>query len=132
MPITQTFTASRNATWAPPLTYTYPGGALPLAGAKVAMQLRLYPGAAGDPLLAIPEIAYTDVRIAAASGDRDELRRLTLMPEFAPTQLSTLPNSGEAGDSDTFAFDILIIYADGVTEILSSGSFIVSPGVTRP
>lgn len=132
MPVTQTFPVSRNATWAPPLTYTYRGGALPLVGAKVAMQLRLYPGAAGDPLLAIPEISYTDVRIAAATGDTDEVRRLTLLPRFTPAQLSALPVSGEAGDSTTFAFDILIIYADGVTEILSSGSFIVSPGVTRP
>lgn len=130
MPVTQTFTASRNATWAPTLTYDYAGPALPLAGATIAMQLRLYPGQPGDPVLNLGAIAFGDALLGGQAGAPDEQRRLTLSPSVAPAALQALPRSGEAGADTTFDFDIRIAYADGVYEILAAGKFILSPGVT--
>lgn len=132
MPAVQTLTASRNATWAPQLAYDYAGAALPLAGATIAMQLRLYPGQPGEPKLSIDDIAFTDALLSGVPGATTERRRLTLTPAVTAAQLAALPGlqTPEAGDPQTFAFDILITYADGLSEILALGDFIVSPGVT--
>ncbi len=130
MPATQTLTASRNATWGPTLNYDYPGAALPLDGATIAMQLRLYPGQPEEAQLSLPEIDFVEQLLSGTVGAATEVRRLTLSPVATPAVLRDLPVAGEAGDAVAFAFDILITYADGVSEILSSGQFIVSPGVT--
>ncbi|MFV1919129.1 hypothetical protein VPH46_06820 [Sphingomonas sp. MJ1 (PH-R8)] len=140
MPVQQTFAASRNATWAPTLIYEYRGPALPLDGARIDMQLRLYPGQPEDAKLTLTAIAFTDALKSGTAGADDEVRELTLSPSIEPgsaeapepNTLRALPglHEPEAGDPQTFAFDILIIYADEVSEILSSGQFIVSPGVT--
>lgn len=126
MPVTQNFRASRNATWAPPLTYSYTGGALPLDGAHIAMQLRLYGGAADPALLTLNPIDFID------HDNGDGTRTLTLSPSIAVDALAALPglNQPEAGSAQTFAHDIRITYADGMTDLLSSGLFTVSPGVT--
>ncbi|WP_294191120.1 hypothetical protein [uncultured Sphingomonas sp.] len=130
MPATQTFRASRNATWAPTLAYDYRGPALPLDGATIAMQVRLYPGQPSDALLSLPDIDFADALVSGRPGTETEVRSLTLSPSVTPAVLAALPTLGEVGDDDTFAFDIRIAYADGIYEILSGGSFIVSPGVT--
>lgn len=132
MPALQTLTASRNATWAPQLAYDYAGPALPLTGATIQMQLRLYPGQPGDPKLSVQAIPFADVLIGGVAGTDSERRRVTLSPAVTVAQLAALPGlqTPEAGDSQRFAFDILISYADGVSEILSQGDFIVPPGVT--
>jgi hypothetical protein len=132
MPALQTLTASRNATWAPQLAYDYPGADLPLDGATIAMQLRLYPGQPGNPKLSIEAIPFTDVPLSGVPGTDTERRRVTLSPAVTVAQLTALPGlqTPEAGDPQRFAFDILITYADGASEILSQGDFIVSPGVT--
>jgi len=145
MPIQQTLTASRNATWAPPLSYIYPGGQLPLIGGYVAIQVRLYAGAPDPALLTLNPVAFTDTD----NGDGTRTLALDLGFGFTPAQLATLPGMAAAQmaelavlaqlpapepadlDSDqVFAFDIRLTYADGTTEVLSSGPFIVSPGVT--
>lgn len=132
MPALQTLTAPRNATWAPQLAYDYAGAALPLSGATIAMQLRLYPGQPGDPKLSIEDIPFADVLISGVPGTETERRRVTLSPAVTAAQLAALPGlqTPEAGDPQRFAFDILITYADDLSEILSRGDFIVSPGVT--
>lgn len=134
MPVSQNFTASRNATWAPTLAYVYEGDPLPLVGAHIAMQVRLYPGAADPALLVINPIDFTDV------DNGDGTRTLTLSPSIASgandgseaNTLNSLPglNQPEAGSSQAFGFDIRITYADGASELLSSGNLIVAPGVT--
>jgi hypothetical protein len=126
----RTIAASRNATWGPTLAYDYAGAALPLAGAKISMELRLYPGQPGDPKLRIAEIPFVDTLVSGKPDGVDEIRRLTLSPFVTLAQLLPLPQGGEAGDAATFAFDIRIAYADGVSEILASGNFILLPGVT--
>ena len=138
MPASQTLTASRNATWAPTLAYVYGGPQLPLTGAHIAMQLRLYGGAAGDALLTLPDISFADVLTAGVAGETDEVRTLTLSPvvqpgdPVAPTAATwaAMPPGAEPGDSLLLAGDIRITYADGVSEILSTLTFILSPGVT--
>lgn len=130
MPAIQTFGAFRNATWAPSLAYDYPGSPLPLTGANIAMQVRLYPGAADPALLSIAAIPFTDVPLSGTAGGAEEVRRLSLAPSLTVAQLGTLPTGGEAGSASEFAFDIRITYADGVSEILSTGKFVVYPGVT--
>lgn len=130
MPAIQTLTASRNATWGPTLQYDYAGAALPLAGATIAMQLRLYPGQPFEAKLTIPAIPFVDSLLSGVAGKDSEVRRLTLSPVVTDAVLADLPITGEVGNDDTFAFDIRIAYADGVYEILSSGTFILSPGVT--
>lgn len=130
MPVIQTFTASRNATWAPTLNYDYTGPALPLMGAKIAMQLRWFPGHPGEPLLELASIDASDVLFSGVAGSENETRRLTISPVFSPQQFELLPIAAEPGGSMRFAHDILISYADGVSEVLSSGTFILSPGVT--
>lgn len=130
MPVTQTFPASRNATWAPTLNYDYSGPAMPLTGATIAMQLRLYPGQPDAAKLSLNAIPFSDSLVSGTPGQSDEKRRLTLSPSVAPADLQPLPAGGEAGSDATFDFDIRIAYADGVYEILSSGKFILSPGVT--
>jgi hypothetical protein len=131
LPVTQTLTASRNATWAPTLNYYYAGAALPAID-HIAMQIRLYAGAADPPLLACNPIDFADALVSGSAGGADEQRCLTLSPSLTPEQLATLPglNTPEAGNPQSFAFDILITYADEVSEVLSSGTIIVQPGVT--
>ncbi|WP_174297331.1 hypothetical protein [Sphingomonas bacterium] len=139
MPVPQTLTASRNATWAPTLVYPYQGPALPLDGAHIAMQIRLYGGALGDALLTLPAIAFTDTLASGTAGQSDELRWLSLSPRVEPgdpanaaaATWAAMPASGEAGDSRSDDFDIRITYADGASELLvSPGVFILAPGVT--
>lgn len=140
MPVQQTFAASRNATWAPTLIYEYLGPALPLNGARIDMQLRLYPGQPEDAKLTIASIPFTDTLKSGTAGADDEVRELTLSPSVEPgaedgsepNMLRSLPGlqTPEPGDPQTFAFDILITYADGQSERLSEGDFIVDPGVT--
>ncbi len=145
MAVTQAFVASRNATWAPTLVYVYQGLVLPLTGAHIAMQVRLYAGAADPALLVLNPIAFTDVD----NGDGTRTLTLNLGVGFTPTQLEALPGlavtqmaelavlaalpTPEPPDVDAnqcFAFDIRITYADTTSEVLSSGTFTVSPGVT--
>ena len=131
MPIPQTLTASRNATWPPPLAYPYAGRALPLTNAHIAMQLRLSPGAPGEALLTIAAFDWTDQLLSGTVGEPDEMRLLTLFHADVSEQLEALPQTGEAGDSETLHLDIRITYADGKSELLvSPGLLILSPGVT--
>lgn len=132
MAVAQTFLASRNATWGPTLNYDYSGPALPLAGASIAMQLRLYPGQVGEAYLSIEAIPFRDVHLSGPFDVAQEQRRLTLEPRVTPAQLASLPglHLPEDGSAQRFAFDIRITYADGASEILSSGPFVLSPGVT--
>lgn len=140
MPVQQTLAASRNATWAPTLIYEYRGPALPLNGARIDMQLRLYPGQPGEAKLTIGRIPFADALKRGTVGAEDEVRELTLSPSAAPgaedgttaNTLRALPGlqTPEAGDPQIFAFDILITYADGKSDRLSEGNFILHPGVT--
>jgi hypothetical protein len=131
MPI-QTLYAARNIDFAPTLNFDYRGGPLPLAGATISMQVRLYPGAAGAPLAADAAAVFTDALHPDFEPDMlDELRRLTVEPEIKKTALAALPgqNTPDPGDPQTFAYEIKITYADNMQDSLLSGEFILSAGV---
>ena len=123
-------TASRNIAWAPTIDLFYEGEDLPLAGASIRMEVRLYPGAAGAPIIAVPGIIFQDM----AATD-DEPRRLRLFPQIAQAALEAFPtglNEPEPGEADAYSYDIVITYADALQDKLALGRFLLEPGVTLP
>lgn len=135
MSISQDLRAARNMDFAPTLNTTYWGAALPLAGATVKMELRLYPGAAGAPVASDESVDFTDT-LAGQSADpadgvvKDE-RLFVLNPSIVKATLAAMPgqNTPEAGDDQTFSYEIMLIYSDGLRDQLWVGSFILEPGV---
>jgi len=132
MPANLDLVAARNVPWAPTIDLAYSGGALPLDGASVTLQVRLYPGAAGAPLLNLSGIEFDDV---AAPSDRDASRRiLRLFPTAAKVALASFPtglNNPEPGEADRFSYDIVITYADAAADRPAAGYFYLEPGVTE-
>lgn len=135
MPVSQDLRAARNMDFAPTLNTTYWGAALPLTGATVKMEVRLYPGAAGAPVASDEDVGFVD-SLAGQSADpadgvvKDE-RLIVLNPSIAKAMLTDMPgqNTPEAGDEQAFAYEIMLIYADGLRDQLWIGSFILEPGV---
>lgn len=122
-------TASRNVAWEPTIDLFYDGEDLPLSGASIDMQIRLYPGAPGAALASINDVAFEDMA-PAAPGAR---RRLRLSPAIASADLADFPtglNAPEPGEADVYSYDIVATYSDGAQDKLALGSFILEPGVT--
>ncbi|PNU02527.1 hypothetical protein [Novosphingobium guangzhouense] len=131
MPI-QTLYAARNIDFAPTLNFDYRGEALPLDGATISMQVRLYPGAAGDPLVADAAIEFEDAAHPRASEpEYADWRRLTVFPVIEKAALAAMPgqNQPDPGDAQTFAQEIKITYADAMQDSLLSGEFVLYAGV---
>lgn len=130
MPI-ETLYAARNIDFAPTINVNYPGAALPLGGATISMQVRLYPGAAGAALASDAAVAFEDNVHPDAELEDGPWRQLTLNPEITKEALATLPglNTPDPGDPQTFAYEIKLTYADGMQDSLLTGEFIVSAGV---
>jgi hypothetical protein len=128
MPQKLTLAAARNVPWAPTIEIRYPGAELPLSGATVKMQVRLYPGADGAALIDLTDITFEDLEDVSAGW-----RVLRLYPEVAQATLAGLPtglNQPEAGDADRFFHDIVIEYSDGAVDRPAAGEFLLEPGVT--
>ena len=125
MPI-QPLYAARNISFAPTINVDYPGDPLPLTGAAISMQVRLYPGAAGRPVAAAT-VTFVD----GVHPDTAGWRRLVVNPTIAKAVLAAMPglNTPDPGDIQTFAYEIKITYADGMQDILLTGDFILSAGV---
>lgn len=128
----QTLYAARNLDFAPTLVFDYLGEPLPLHGATVSMQVRLYPGAVGAPLAEDASAVFADAMHPDLEADSTELRRrLTVEPSLPRNVLAGLPgqNAPVPGDPQAFAFEIKITYADDMQDSLLSGAFILSAGV---
>lgn len=126
-----TLAAARNVPWAPTIELYYDGGALPLAGASVRMQVRLYAGQPGAALLDIAAIEHTDETAATQSAPTRRLLRL--YPTASKAQLQAMPtglNQPEPGQPDTFYHDAIITYGDGAEDRLIAGDFLLEPGIT--
>lgn len=130
-------TASRNETWQPTIDYAYSGGALPLTGASIQMQWRLYEGAPGTPLIDLADVEFED--IAATPEDialgvaREGDRILRLSPVINQATLAALPtglNQPEAGDADRYSWDAVITYADDAKDRFVGGFAYLDQGVT--
>ena len=123
--------ASRNIAWAPTVDLFYDGPDLPVTGASVRMEIRLYPGAPGSPIHAVAAVPFQDL----APFDEDPRRRLRLLPGISKAALTLFPtglNKPEAGEADAYAYDIIVTYADALQDKLALGRFILEPGVTLP
>jgi hypothetical protein len=131
MPASLNIPAARNVPFANPIHLYYSGAALPLTGASIKMQIRLYSGAPGAALVTVATIAHTD---ASAPTEADPARRLlTLLPTVAEAALAAMPtglNEPEPGDADRYAYDIVVTYADTAEDTLAEGYFLLKPGVT--
>ncbi|MGE6693359.1 hypothetical protein ACQKE8_13050 [Sphingobium limneticum] len=124
--------ASRNIAWAPTIDYFYDGDApLPLEGASIKMEVRLYPGAPDGAIVTINDIPFADLDVFDGSAQR----RLRLFPGLGQDILAAFPtglNQPEPGEADAFAYDIVITYADLQQDKLALGRFLLEPGVTLP
>lgn len=129
--------ASRNETWRATIDLPYTGGALPLTGASISLQWRLYEGAAGSPLVSLVGVAFEDVLANAedqASGIPDGVRILRLFPLINQSVLEALPtgrNQPEPGDADRYVWDAIITYSDGVTDRPVQGFVYLGKGTVR-
>jgi hypothetical protein len=123
--------AARNETWAPTIEYIYDGDEMPLTGATIAIQWRLYPGAAGDPEIDLADVDYEDT--SEPTDNAPTRRVLRINPEISVATLAALPsglNEPEAGEADVFSWDAVVTYADATTERLIAGEIYLEPGVT--
>lgn len=131
MPIEPLY-AARNIDFAPSINVDYRGDPLPLTGAAISMQVRLYPGAAGDPLAEDADVTFVDAVHPDLPVASTELwRRLTINPSIDKAVLAALPgqNQPDPGDPQSFVYEIKITYADTLQDSLLSGEFILSAGV---
>lgn len=131
MPIEPLY-AARNIDFAPSIFVDYQGEALPLTGATISMQVRLYPGQAGAPLAEDADVEFTDaVHPDLPAGSTELWRRLTVIPTLDRAALAALPgqNQPDPGDPQTFAYEIKITYADDMQDSLLIGEFILLAGV---
>lgn len=130
-------TASRNETWQPTIDVPYSGGALPLDGATISLQWRLYEGAPGAPLIDCPDVEFLDEEESpsdiaagiAAAGDRV----LRLFPEASEATINALPsglNEPEPGDADRYVWDAIITYSDGAIDRPVAGFVYLGKGTT--
>jgi len=130
--------ASRNETWRPTIDYAYSGGDLPLDGATIRMQWRLYEGADGLPLVDITNVPFSDFAATdediAAGAARTGDRILRLAPAVVQATLASLPtglNQPEAGEADRYSWDATITYSDGRIDIPMGGYVFLNKGVTH-
>ncbi|WP_311267442.1 hypothetical protein [Sphingobium sp. WCS2017Hpa-17] len=130
-------TASRNETWRPTIDLPYSGAALPLAGATISLQWRLYEGATGAPLLDCGSVPFTDqlesdediASGVAKPGDRV----LRLSPVASKAAINALPsglNQPEPGEADRYVWDAIITYADGAIDRPVAGFVYLGKGTT--
>ncbi len=132
MPAKLDLAASRNVDpWAPTIDLFYGGGDLPASGASVRLQVRLYPGAPGEPLLDLDNVPFEDA--AAPVPGRPDRRRLRLLPTAPVSTLADWPtglNKPEPGEADRYSYDVIMTYAAGAGEDkLALGYFHLEPGV---
>lgn len=121
---------SRNATWAPTIELTYSGAALELTDAVVSLQWRLYEGQAGAALIDLPDLTFED-QADATTADPDQ-RVFRAFPSVSTGTLQALPglNQPDAGDPQTFYYDLIVTYGDGLVERLAYGPIPLAAGVT--
>jgi hypothetical protein len=126
MPAQLTLRAARNVPWMPSIELTYKGGPLPLVGARIDLQVRLYPGQPGEPELDCPDMAFGDADL----GNR-VLRLYPVATAAALQAMSTGLNQPEPGEADQYSYDIVISYPDGAKDRAAAGYFLLEPGVTN-
>lgn len=105
------------------------GSPVDLTGATLAMQVRLYDGAVGDPLLTV---STANGRIAIDPLDHSAV---TIDWPGVVAAIRAMPSGAEAGDPtrrrrDVYAYDLVVTWPDGSRQVLLEGTVPVSFGVT--
>lgn len=129
MTISRDLYAARNLDFAPVLELDYSGAELPLTGASVSIEVRLYAGAL-NILAQDASVTFSD----AEHETSETLRTLTVEPSIDKTVLDAMPTSlkqPEVGEADRYEYEIKLTYADGLQDLLWAGGFILEPGVNR-
>jgi len=127
IPETVTLTGRRNAPFVEEYEFADEGGQpLDFTDCSVAMQLRLYAGASGSPLISLTDTDGTDGR-AYFNDPTDGVLSVTI----AEASLNALPARASTDTRESFYYDLLITWPDGLTECLMEGQFILKAGVTR-
>nr|WP_314471042.1 hypothetical protein [uncultured Sphingomonas sp.] len=101
-----------------------------LSGYDLRLQIRLYQGALGAPLL---DLSTSTGLISIANPAQGEVE---IDWPAVQDAIEALPSTAEAGDPtrpriDTFAYDLMVIAPDGVSQIILEGPVPVAFGVTR-
>lgn len=128
MTITRDLIAARNRPFAPTLELEYSGDPLPLVGAHISFQVRLYAGSQGVPLAEHGSVNFEDEAVAGDTA----LRVLRVFPQVTRANLQNFPsglNQPEVGEADRYFYEIKLNYADGQQDSLWVGNFILEPGV---
>ncbi|MHA3791444.1 hypothetical protein ACX0MU_07275 [Rhizorhabdus wittichii] len=101
-----------------------------LTGRTLRLDVRLYPGAAGAPLLTL---GMAGAATEPGFWIEAPITGTIYLNPPSLAQLAALPVAGEimAGLLDTLVYDILLIAPDGVPELLMEGNIILKSGVTR-
>lgn len=105
------------------------GLALDLTGQRIIMQLRLYDGADGVPLVNLSSDPDFGDRIEVISIDRDKPETVFAI-RLGKGSHEGLPKSGRAGAAVTFRHDILA-GPTAFEELIAFGDYTLMPGVTR-
>ncbi|QPI73940.1 hypothetical protein [Sphingobium sp. Cam5-1] len=130
MSITRDLFAARSDDFEQVLELDYSGPPLPLVGADISMQVRLYAGQVGTPLAEIPAVEFLD----ALSSGSASWRTLSVYPRIPKETLEAFPtglNLPEVGEADRYAYEIKIQYVDGKRDSVWTGAFILEPGVNK-
>lgn len=130
MTITRDLRAARSEDFELTLELDYEGSPLPLTGATISMQVRLYAGQSGAALGEDATVEFEDAAHATEAG----WRTLTIFPFIPKATLAAMPtglNQPEVGEADFHAYEIKILYADGKRDSLWIGNFILEPGVNN-
>ncbi len=112
---------------------TTPGGIetpMDLTGHRLRLEIRLYQGAPGGPLLSVDSSGGRIIIMDAATGDV-EIDWPSVLAD-----IEELPTTAEAGDPlrprvDHFAYDLLVTPPGGPAQAILEGVVPVSFGVTR-
>lgn len=130
-PVTWDLVWRRNAPDQTFFTLTDAGVGIDITGYTFAMQVRQYPGAAGDPIISLGMAAENAPGFFIDSAVDGEF---VLTPPTYATMEALLPLPSSTADITkgqvVLAYDILLIAPDGVPEALAKGKLTLDSGVT--
>jgi hypothetical protein len=110
-----------------PFVYTIDVTGIDLSDASIHAQVRLYPDAAGDPLIDLPLVTTGSDGVKLISVDTTgPLPVSHLQIQIAAATVAAMPEATEIGNDLALAWDIIINNARWLY-----GAFTVRAGVTR-
>ncbi len=102
------------------------GDPIDLTDYLLNMQVRLYQGATGTPLIDLETVESPIEGIQITDAAAGEFNIL-----IDQATLETLPATNGENKPSVFHHDLILIAPDGLTEVYAYGSFTLNTGVTR-